>query len=78
MIENDSESIEEEFDILRCVKCGSRKSTEGRTDVNFVPHDTKFMKFQTSTVSLRARMCLECGFIEFAGDVDKAKYLTDG
>ena len=76
MEKTDSEGIEGKYDLLRCAKCGSRKFAKGRTDVGFVPHDTKFLKFKTSTVNVQAKMCLECGFIEFAGDIEKAKYLT--
>ncbi len=73
----DSESIEGKYCLLQCVKCGSRKFTKGTTNVSFVPHDTKFFKFKTNTVNARSKMCLECGFIEFSGDVEKAKYLTE-
>lgn len=73
----DSESVEEMYELLKCMKCGSRKFTKGRTNASFFCTEAKFLKFKFPTVNVSAKMCLDCGFIELTGDVKKVKYLTE-
>jgi predicted nucleic-acid-binding Zn-ribbon protein len=65
----------------KCVKCGSENIEPGKVQssgrLSFYPDRAKFLSWKTSNVSVLASICLDCGTIELAGDVAKAKDLTD-
>jgi predicted nucleic-acid-binding Zn-ribbon protein len=64
----------------KCLRCGGENLTPGKVQSSgrmcFYPENTKFMTLKTSDVPVGANLCLDCGFIEFIGDVKKAKDLT--
>lgn len=66
----------------KCCRCSSKnmeagmlKSTGG---LSFYPNKPKFMSWMTSKIGVTARMCLDCGSIEIAGDLNKARKLITG
>ncbi len=65
----------------KCTKCGGNKSTPGKLNamggVTFTPDDLKFWILKSSLVHVQASMCLECGFIELIGDIEKAEDLME-
>jgi len=56
------------------VEPGSLHST-GR--LLFRPEHAKFMKLKTANIDVNAALCLDCGLIWLAADVDRVKALTD-
>jgi hypothetical protein len=63
-----------------CLRCGGDNLEPGTllspTRAYFQPENAKFLTLQSSDVSIRANICLDCGFIEMVGDVHKAQRLT--
>ena len=63
----------------KCYRCsstnleaGTLKSTGG---LSFYPKKPKFMSWRTSKIAIITNMCLDCGFIEIVGDLNKAHKL---
>jgi hypothetical protein len=42
----------------------------------FRPDKTKFFSPRTSDLGVSGRMCMECGFLELVGDLEKAKVVV--
>jgi predicted nucleic-acid-binding Zn-ribbon protein len=67
--------------IEKCISCKSSRiesgilQTSGR--LHFHPSHTKFLTVKTSDIKVSAFMCLDCGYIHMAGDVEKANVLVD-
>jgi len=61
---------------VKCLRCGSGNTTLGKIrttgELGFRPENSKFMSLQDS-VAVNSSMCLDCGFVELFGDVEKAK-----
>ncbi len=61
----------------KCIKCGSENLQSGKLqstgNLAFYPEKTKFMTLKTSNINAMANMCMDCGFIEIIGDINKAK-----
>ena len=66
----------------KCVKCGSERLTPGKLQssglVGFRPDKAKFFTSKTADTKVKATICLECGFIEMIGDVEKLNKLVQG
>ncbi|CAA9589388.1 hypothetical protein AVDCRST_MAG81-4679 [uncultured Synechococcales cyanobacterium] len=68
----------------KCIKCGStsletgvvKAPTDRSGRIHFYADNTKFMTLQTGAIDVYSSMCLDCGFIELIGDVQKARSLT--
>ena len=60
----------------KCIKCGSQDVVPGGMNtlggVSFVPDDSRQTPLQVGRINLSADMCLECGFVELNGKVNKA------
>jgi len=41
--------------------------------ISFYPKDAPFFSLFSNDVGVSARMCLNCGFLELWGDVEKAR-----
>ncbi len=70
----------EMVDEKKCIKCGSAELEPGVVQstgrVHFRAQKTKLLSFQTSDITIRANICLQCGFIELIGDFHKAQSVT--
>ena len=65
----------------KCTRCGGSRLEAGKIEsysgpVFFKPDNVRFFTFETSRVEVRASICLDCGTVEFVGDIDKARSLT--
>ena len=64
----------------KCLRCGSTKNTSGWMQstgkLYFRPDHVKFLTAMTADISVNCSMCLECGAIEMAGDLNKAQSLN--
>jgi hypothetical protein len=63
-----------------CLHCGSSRLESGRVQstgrLYFRPAHAKVMTVHTADIPVLASMCLDCGAIEFAGEVNKARKLS--
>ena len=63
-----------------CLWCESGYLAEGRLSstglVYFKPRKTKFWTFAESLVEVRARVCVDCGYIDLYADTKKLKRLV--
>ncbi len=63
-----------------CLWCESKNLADGKLQssgrVYFVPAQTKFWTFDTSMVEVRARVCVDCGYIDLYADTSKLKRLV--
>ena len=66
----------------QCVACGHSVLLEGRVQgtgrLYFKPDKTRFWTFEESLVSLRARTCASCGFMQMHADTEKLNRLRPG
>lgn len=64
----------------QCLRCHSSRVEPGAIESlgrsHFKLEHTKFLTLQTSDVSFRGFLCLDCGSIELVGDVTKAQALV--
>lgn len=64
----------------KCLRCGGTNLEPGIVQstgrVYFRPENTKLLTFQTSDVPVRVNICIDCGTLDFVGDVHKAQSLT--
>ncbi len=64
-----------------CVSCSGTNLAPGTLHatgrMNFRPDDTKFLKFMTGNVDVKAYLCLDCGAVFLRADAEKVKALTD-
>ncbi len=64
----------------KCFRCGSKKNTSGWIQstgkMYFRPDHVKFFTHKTADISVNCTMCLECGAIEMAGDLNKVQSLV--
>ena len=63
-----------------CLWCESTKLAEGKLSstglVYFSPKKAKFWSFEDSMVEVRARVCIDCGYIDLYADTSKLKRLV--
>lgn len=63
----------------RCLWCESERledgTLEGTGRIYFKPQKAKFFVLATSPVDLRARVCVDCGYIDLYADTAKLKKL---
>ena len=63
-----------------CFRCGSSALETGRVQstgrIYFYVDDPKVMTVHTANVPIIATMCLDCGTIEFVGEVNKARKIS--
>lgn len=63
-----------------CFRCGSSALEVGRVQstgrLHFHFEDPKFLTMHTGYVPILSSMCLDCGAIEFLGDVEKARKIS--
>lgn len=61
----------------RCLWCESERLEHGRLEstgrVTFKADQAKFFVLATSDVELRARVCVDCGYIDLYADTAKLK-----
>ena len=66
--------------VQKCIRCGSTQLSSGYLQstgrMSFRPKSVHFFAPKTATLSVRGRMCLECGSIDLVGDLDKAQALV--
>ncbi len=63
-----------------CPRCGGEMVSGGLTQAKGLVEDAKFhpdtaplLWFSNSLVPVSTKMCLDCGFMEFWGDTEKAR-----
>ena len=62
---------------MKCLKCGSVSLESGALNTAyFQPDNTKFLTLNPN-VRIRATICMDCGYIELNGDLNKAKDLME-
>jgi hypothetical protein len=63
-----------------CLQCGSSSLEPGRVQstgrLYFRPANPRIMTVRTADIPVRASMCLDCGAIDFRGEVNKARSLS--
>lgn len=63
-----------------CLRCGSSILEPGRVQstglLYFRPSNPRVMTVRTADIPLQASMCLDCGTVEFGGEVKKARKLS--
>lgn len=63
----------------KCLWCESDRLVEGRLQgtgrIYFTPDRAKFFVLATSEVEVKARVCVECGYIDLYADTRKLKKL---
>jgi predicted nucleic-acid-binding Zn-ribbon protein len=63
-----------------CSRCGSSKLESGRVQstgrLHFHIENPRFLTIHTGYVPILATMCLDCGKIDFIGEVDKARKIS--
>ncbi len=62
-----------------CTRCGGANlepGTLGSFSLTFRPSNTNFLTLKTNDVTIKTNMCLDCGLIEFIGDLRKAQSLA--
>ncbi len=63
-----------------CLRCGGTNLEPGRVQstgrIYFRPDSPRFLTLSTADITVLANMCVDCGTIEFIGEVAKAKKLT--
>ena len=63
-----------------CLRCGSSSLEPGRVQstgrLYFRPANSRFMTVHTADIPVLSSICLDCGFIEFGGEMNKARKLT--
>ena len=63
-----------------CLWCESRRMADGNLTstgrVYFKAAKTRFWTFQENMVELKARVCVECGYVDLYADTNKLKKLV--
>lgn len=63
-----------------CLWCESTRLAEGRLTstgrVYFKADKTRFWTFSENMVEVRARVCVECGYVDLYADTNKLKKLV--
>jgi predicted nucleic-acid-binding Zn-ribbon protein len=63
----------------RCLWCESERLEDGKLEgtgrIYFKPQNARFFVMTTSEVDLRARVCVDCGYIDLYADTAKLKKL---
>ena len=63
-----------------CLRCGGSRLEDGRVQstglLYFRPSNPRIMTVHTADIPVLANMCLDCGAIEFGGEVKKARKLS--
>ena len=63
----------------KCLWCESDRLEEGRLQgtgrMYFTPARAKFFVLATSMVEIKARVCVECGYVDLYADTAKLKKL---
>ncbi|HYE62134.1 MAG TPA: hypothetical protein VD997_09065 [Phycisphaerales bacterium] len=65
-------------DTKKCIRCGGTRLEPGALgsfSLTFRPKNTPFLTMASNDVAVDANMCLDCGTVEFVGDVVKARKL---
>lgn len=64
----------------KCLRCDSKNTITGKMGttggLHFRPDDTKTLSLSTGDVAVSSILCLDCGFIQLSGDIEKAKRLV--
>ncbi|QIF03559.1 hypothetical protein [Roseimicrobium sp. ORNL1] len=64
----------------KCLRCGSSNFQPGAIQstgsIYFVPDNTKLLSALSSDVSLKSRICMDCGTLDFTGDTKKVAALV--
>ncbi len=59
----------------KCIKCGSTEIVPGGMNtlggMSFVPENEKHSPGRIGRINLSADMCLDCGFVEISGKVNR-------
>lgn len=65
---------------FKCLRCGSSNFQPGAIQstgsIFFVPDNTRFLSSLSSDVSLKTRICMECGTLDLTGDTKKVAALV--
>jgi predicted nucleic-acid-binding Zn-ribbon protein len=63
----------------KCLRCGGANCEPGSIQSNgrvaFRAQNARFVIAKTGDIPVNANICLDCGYVELVGDVDKAKSL---
>ena len=66
----------------KCDRCGMEEMVLGTMQstgtLNFRPFGVPFLTFRTADIAVRAAMCPQCGHLDFFGDVEKLRVITQG
>jgi len=64
----------------RCLWCESERLEDGKLQtaghVYFRPAKARFFTAGTADVAVKARVCVDCGYIDLYADTEKLKKLT--
>ena len=64
----------------KCLRCGDTNlhpcSIQSTGKVSLRAENVRFFTLKTDDISIKAHICLNCGHIEFVGDMVKAKALV--
>jgi hypothetical protein len=64
----------------KCLRCGGSNFQPGAVQstgsIFFVPDNTKFLSALSSDVSLKSRICMDCGTLDMVGDTKKVAALV--
>ena len=65
---------------MKCLRCGGSNLESGTIQANgrvgFRPKRAKFITSKVADVSIQAKICLNCGHMEFIGDAKKTRLLV--
>ncbi len=63
-----------------CLRCGCSRLEPGRVQstglLYFRPANPRIMTVHTADIPVLSNMCLDCGAIEFGGEIKKARKLS--
>ena len=64
----------------KCLRCGGTEFTDGNIQssgkVIFRVSKARFITTRTNTIAVDAVLCMNCGHMDFIGDVEKVRQLT--
>ena len=64
---------------LKCPMCGSENLELGNLEsagrIYFRPENCKFLSLKTANVKLKAKVCVDCGYVIVLADTKKLKAL---
>ncbi len=64
---------------MKCPLCGSKNLEPGNLEssgrIYFRPENCKFLSLKTANVKLKAKVCVDCGYVIVLADTEKLQSL---